>query len=148
MVDITGADENGMSGAKEGEKVGGGGGGLNISTHIVGGREDKKCKAKGKTAEEEEKGEESQGWRYYPMYDDRTLSDMMRDMIVAAAAMEEAKEKGMKGSAYRDWVEMINRMIIERDPYGGNYKGRLHKGGRVKPTTSYEGRGRKRGRGF
>ena len=46
------------------------------------------------------------------MYDDRTLGDMMRDIIVAAAAMVEAKEKGMKGSVYRDWVDTSNQRII------------------------------------
>ena len=46
------------------------------------------------------------------MYDDRTLGDMIRDIIAAAAAMVEAKEKGMKGSAYRDWVDTTNQMIV------------------------------------
>ena len=46
------------------------------------------------------------------MYDDRTLGDMMRDIIAVAAAMVEAKDKGIKGSAYRDWVEVTNQMII------------------------------------
>ena len=37
---------------------------------------------------------------------------MMRDIIAAAVAMVEAKEKGIQGSAYRDWVEVTNQMII------------------------------------
>ena len=108
MVDITGTEESGTSGAKEGEKVEGGGGGLDKSIHAVGGGEEKKGKGKAKAAEEEKKSKESQGWRHYPMYDDRTLDDMMRVIIGAAAAMVEAKEKGIKGSAYQDWVEVTN----------------------------------------
>ena len=46
------------------------------------------------------------------MYDDRTLSDMMQDIIAAAVAMVEAKEKEIKDSVYWDWVHTINQMII------------------------------------
>ena len=112
MVDIAGTDEEVTSGAKEGEKAGGGRGGLDKSIHAVGGGDEKKGKGKAKVAEEGEKSRESKGWRYYSMYDDRTIGDMIRDIIAAAAAMVEAKEKGIKGSAYRDWVEVTNQMII------------------------------------
>ena len=78
----------------------------------VGGGEDKKGKGKAKTVEEGEKGRECQRWKHYPMYEDRTLGDMMRDIITAAAAMVEAKKKGIKESAYQDWVETTNQMII------------------------------------
>ena len=52
MVDIMGTDQNWISGAKEGEKLGGSGDGLDKSMYAVGGGEDKKGKGKAKTAEE------------------------------------------------------------------------------------------------
>ena len=45
---------------------------------------------------------DSEGWRHYQLYDERTLWIMMWDMFAAAAAMVEAKEKGIRGSAYRE----------------------------------------------
>ena len=40
------------------------------------------------------------------------LGDMIRDIIAAAATMVEAKNKEIKVSAYRDWVDVTNQMII------------------------------------
>ena len=77
--------------------------------HAVGVGEARKGKGKAKATEEgDETGGEGKGWRHFPMYDDRTLGDMMRDIIAATAAMVEAKEKGMKDSVYRDWVDTSN----------------------------------------
>lgn len=46
------------------------------------------------------------------MYNNRTLGDMMQEIIAVAAAMVEAKKKGMKRSIYQDWVDMTNHIII------------------------------------